>query len=436
MTSKYLPHKITLRSPFQGIEERAENDNTKADTSFQQAGALPDTPVPGVPTHKHTKKWLAALKQVFPLYVAIHLAAFIISCLSVLYKQPDFDPGGLPLDRLWLSWHHWDVGNYISIATHGYMTAERTVFFPLYPLLERIVTFITFNKPDLAGLAISNVADLIWMVVLYQLVLEEFGQDRAQRAVLYLSVFPSAFFFLAAYTESLFLALVITSFYYARHGRWWLSGTFGLLACLTHSTGVCLIFPFCYEYLRQHQFQIRKIRFGILGGLLIPAGIGLYALYCWKTFGDPLSFSHQEIHWERRLMPPWWAMRYSFGIIRHSASLLSFYALRNLIDLLSSLLILILIILGCVGPWRFKKDYWAYLCYAIPLYLLFNLTPNTGGGSMPLESFSRYMLEMFPAFIVLATLGKFRWIHLCYIFAASAICFFLLTQFLTGHWVL
>jgi Gpi18-like mannosyltransferase len=64
------------------------------------------------------------------------------------------------------------------------------------------------GDPFIAGLIISNVAGLIGMTVLYQLVKEDFGEDQAVNAVLYFSIFPSAFFLAAAYTESLFLCLV------------------------------------------------------------------------------------------------------------------------------------------------------------------------------------------------------------------------------------
>jgi 4-amino-4-deoxy-L-arabinose transferase-like glycosyltransferase len=57
------------------------------------------------------------------------------------------------------------------------------------------------------------------LMVPYQLVREDFGSEIAERAVLYLAIFPTAFFFAAAYNESLFLCLALLSFYYMRHGQ-------------------------------------------------------------------------------------------------------------------------------------------------------------------------------------------------------------------------
>ena len=421
--------KKIIFSPFQNIQETTQKGPAEI--------ALPNSEAPiRTPARWRENKWLLAFKQIFPLFIAMHIAAFVITCFSALFLQHDFSPVAQHLSYLWQAWFRWDTGHYLFIAANGY-TLDRTAFFPLYPLLIHIITPIINNNALITALLISSAANLAWMIVLYQLVLEDFGEEHAQRTILYLSIFPAAFFFLAAYTESLFLALVLLSFYSARHGRWWLSGIFGLLACLTRSTAIFLILPFCYEYLRQHQFQLRNIRFSAIAIILFPAGMGLFALYCWKTFGDPLSFSHQQMDWGRKLMPPWWGILSSVSIIKHSAGLLGFYALRNLADLLPTLLVLILIILACVGPWRFKKDHWAYLCYAIPLFILFNLTPNTSAGWMPLESFARFMLEVFPAFILLAILGgRARWLHFIYLASAISLAFFLLTQFLTGHWVI
>src|SRR5437764_1855911 len=197
-------------------------------------------------------KWFNAFKNVLPIYISIHLAFFVITCLAALFIIPDFSWKALPIDTLWQSWYRWDSVHFSYLATHGYTDWWRTAFFPLFPLLERYLAVVT-GDPFIAGLIISNVAGLGMLVVLYRLVEEDFDSDRAYRTALYLSIFPSAFFFAAAYTESLFLLLALLGFYYMRKGNWWLAGACGFFATLTRSTGLLLLVPFCYEYLRQHQ---------------------------------------------------------------------------------------------------------------------------------------------------------------------------------------
>jgi len=380
------------------------------------------------------RQWYRAFKEVLPIYIAVHLAFFTISCLAVLFILPDFSPQAERLYTLWQSWHHWDTGNYLVVALHGYLTVHQTAFFPLYPLFERALMVIT-QDPFTAGLIVSNLAGLVMLAVLYRLVEEDFDQPRAYRTVLYLSLFPTAFFFAAAYNESLFLCLSLLSFYYMRHGRWWLAGLFGFLACLTRSAGLLLLIPFCYEYFRQHHFNLKAVRFDVVAGLLIPAGIALFALYCYVQFHDALAFSHAEVYWGRTLHVPGYGILKSMRDILYSSGFLSFLSLRNLLDLGPDLLILALIVLSFFGPWKLPRSLWAYGLYAAGLYIFAQIFPR-GFTLYPLEAVSRFMLEVFPAFIVLASIGKYRTLHLSYLMVSGAILFFLLTQFLTGHWVL
>src|SRR5713226_6933721 len=171
-------------------------------------------------------KWYAAFKNILPIYIGIHLAFFALSCLTVLYTVQAFSKLSRPLYVLWQSWHRWDTGNFLVVALHGYVAPHQTAFFPFYPILERCVMLLT-GISFTAGLIISIVADLLALVVLYRLVEEDFDQERAYRAALYLSLFPTALFLAAAYNESLFLCLSLFSFYHMRHGRWWLAGLLG-----------------------------------------------------------------------------------------------------------------------------------------------------------------------------------------------------------------
>lgn len=389
-------------------------------------------------------KWWEATRQVVPVYLAVHIAAFIITCLAVLFTLHDFQGTYLPISTIWHSWNQWDTkGHFIVIATQGYANILDTAFFPLYPILMRGVMFLGFS-PLVSGLLISNIAGLFALIVLYQLVREEFNDEDAWRTVLYISVFPTAFFFIAAYNETLFLLLSLLSFYAIRRGRWWQAGIYGFLACLTRSAGLFLLVPFAYEYWQQHEFQIMPLRIGsilkrvridVISAVLIPAGIAVFALYCYLISGDALAFSHVQAHWHRSLALPWHAMWETFAIIRHSTGFLSFYSLRNLLDLLPNVFILILIVLTFVGPWRFPRTYWSYGLYAAALFLFVQLVPASDATLFPLQSTARFMLEIFPAFIMLAILGKSRQVNLYYLLISTSMGFFLLTQFLTGHWV-
>ena len=126
-------------------------------------------------------------------------------------------------------------------------------------------------------------------------------------------------------------------------------------------------------------------------------------------------------------------MLLSFESILHSPGLLSFWALRNILEVGADLFILSLIVLSFIGPWKFPRHLWSYSIYAVTFYLFLQLFPVKN--AFPLESTARYMLEIFPAFIVLAGVGKSRMLNLNYLVISGALLFFLLTQFLLGHWI-
>ncbi|GAC1369019.1 MAG: hypothetical protein NVS2B12_18650 [Ktedonobacteraceae bacterium] len=376
------------------------------------------------------KKWVTAFNAILPIYLATHIAFVMLTYLASLFSIKNFSSTALDPKTLLTAWDRWDSGQFTAIALHGYNLPYRTAFFPIYPYLERLVALVT-GDPFIAGLLISNIASLVLFVVLYRLVRDDFGESLAARAVLYLAVFPTSFFLAAAYNESLFLCLTLLSFYNMRHGRWWLAGIFGLLAALTRSSGLFLLLPFCYEYLRQHQFRLKAIRFSVLSGLLIPTGIGLFAAYCYLHLHDALAFSHAQSIWGRQLQPPWMTFIDALLIIKHN-KFLSFHSIHTVIDFTACVLMLALTVLCFVGPWRFGRDKWAYAFYAAVFYLFLILFP---AANFPVQSLSRQVIEIFPAFIILARLGQRVNFNLYYLTMAGALLGFMLLQYLSGFWI-
>jgi len=143
------------------------------------------------------------------------------------------------LKRVLEPWAHWDGVWFIRIAADGYGAhAQSQAFFPLYALLVRGVALLTGHYYVVAGLVVSLVCYAGAMVVLFRLARELLGPRVALWSVVFISFFPTALFFQAVYSESLFLLLTLLSFWWARRGRWALAGVAGLLAVLTRSTNV------------------------------------------------------------------------------------------------------------------------------------------------------------------------------------------------------
>lgn len=204
---------------------------------------------------------------------------------------------------------------YISIARKGYSFSAESQsnvnFFPLYPISMKVIReFIhpftqnvsAYYQYVLSGTIVSITALFIAMVFLYKLLLLDFNKEVVSRTIFYMLIFPTAFAFTVVYSESLFLALSVLSFYFSRKHNWLMGGIFGGLAALTRPVGILLIIPLLIEFItwvRKNKKEKRLININILFLLLIPAGLGVFMIFLAKTFNDPLAFVHAAQAWGR-----------------------------------------------------------------------------------------------------------------------------------------
>jgi Dolichyl-phosphate-mannose-protein mannosyltransferase len=199
-------------------------------------------------------------------YLGTRLSLVLVGLLTDFYLLPLLKSSPfLPLpaantsfpDALWLMWQRFDSSFYLAIAQTGYWPASSLhtysnwAFYPLFPLLIFPFAHLFGGSPSafsLAGLLVSNSAALIAVVYLYVLVRREFGAKVASLSVIYLALFPTAFYLSAIYSESLFLACSVACIYYARTHHWLLAGFCGGLASLTRAQGLLLLLPLAWEY--------------------------------------------------------------------------------------------------------------------------------------------------------------------------------------------
>jgi len=394
--------------------------------------------------------WWKAFLAILPIFLITRVIFLLLTYFgAILFTVPNYSHQALSLGTLVRSWYHWDATWYAAIASKGYATPEYAAFFPLYPLLERIVGLAFHKDVFLAGMLISNLAFLGTLIVLYRIVETEFDSDTARRTTLYLAIFPTAFFFFAAYNESLFLFFVLLAFYAMRRSSWWLAGLFGGLAALTRSMGLLLLLVFLYEFTRQvlpqvrsgwherHFYQSLKLLAGLPASLLIPLGLASYAYYLDLRFRDPLALFHAQVHWRIGPTVPWYAP----GVAFKSMSTLSpftFTTAHNIIDLTAMFLFLTLLVLCFVGPERFAFSQWSMLVFGLVvlLYPLFypGMPDATGINYDVLPSTQRFVLEIFPGFILLARFGRRPWFHQAYLLLSLPLLAFFVLQFITGRW--
>lgn len=186
-------------------------------------------------------------------------------------------------------WAHFDGIHYLRIAKYGYQDTGTQAFFPLYPLLIRGVSSIGF-APLHAGLLISYVSLLIATYGLYVLF-----QKKFWTIFLTLLLFPTSFYFLAVYTESLFFALVIWFFIFIKQKNWFLAVLLAGLASATRVVGSFLFFSLAVEIFlflkKKGKIPVHKIFFYLTISI---SGLLIYMYYLYQQFNDPLMFFHVQ----------------------------------------------------------------------------------------------------------------------------------------------
>ena len=215
------------------------------------------------------------------------------------------------LKNVWLDiWGVWDTGWYLNIAQNWYTTdinshgGANYGFFPLYPFLMRIVGWFVQNN-YIGGIIVSNAALLVSCIFLYKLVEREASSKIALNSIKFLFLFPTAFIFSAVFSESLFVACMLVSFYFARGNRWFWAGFFGGLTALTRSIGVFVCLPLFYEYIHSKDFKVANVRVDVLCLSLVPIGLSLFAFLNYRLTGDFLAFSHiQQTGWKHEWTNP------------------------------------------------------------------------------------------------------------------------------------
>ena len=332
-------------------------------------------------------------------------------------------PGAYQLVNMW---SRWDAGWYLSIARDGYEFTpgkpSRTAFFPLYPMLVRGLHTVFGAKTHasilFAGILVSNLALVGALCYLYLLTRMEFDEAVAARAVLYVLVFPMTLFFSAVYSESVFLAVAIASFYHARKEQWLRAGLFTALAALARSPGILLLVPLTLEYFMQRGFQWRKLKLDILSLGLAPLALGGYALYLGQRFGNPRAIVDAQSAWGGDPKWPWEMVAHFF----RGPVTVHVPATQSIIDFSFVLIFLVLVAMAAV---RLRL---CYGIYAIISYLFVSIWGSYA--SVP-----RYVMVIFPVFMFLALLGRNPSFHISYVAFGSGLAAFFMAAFSLWIWV-
>lgn len=323
-------------------------------------------------------------------------------------------------------WARWDAGWYLDIAKNGYrfLPGEQSnvAFFPLYPYVVRLVHSVIRVRSDtgwlLIGIIVSNTALLVALIYLYRLICLDYDRSVAARAVLYLCVFPATLFLSAVYSESLFLALVVSAFYYARADRWVTTGVLAAAATLCRPAGLLLVVPLAFEYLSQKEFRWRRVEADCLT-LIFPllALAGHLAVLRWRFGGwTVISKAEAITGWNRSLTPPWNTLLHS---LQHIGASIGYHGAFEFI------FTAILIVLAIFACFRLR------LSYAI--YSVVSVLFVTSWGD--LKSAPRFGVVIFPIMILLALLGRRKTFNRTYLTVSAILAAVSMVVFSQWGWV-
>ncbi len=281
----------------------------------------------------------------------------------------------------------WDALWYQHIAESGYEPGDGSfVFFPLYPLVVRGVATVAGNVV-LAELIVSSAAFVVAMWAVFQLASDERSTSSAATGALtvaLVALFPTGFFLLAPYSEGLFLAASAASFLALRSGRPLLAGVAAAAASFTRVQGVLLVLPLAVDALVRSRGRPQPQLATALLPLLGIISMSAYA----SALGERRSLAALQDLWGVRVVAPWQAIADSVAYISRTGDLF------EIIDIAS---LLAFVVITIAFARRMPISWLVYAAAALAILLTREL-----GNMTPLMSDSRYVLVLFPVFVMAA----------------------------------
>lgn len=315
-------------------------------------------------------------------------------------------------DAAYALWGYFDGVHYLRIISAGYQDIGSQAFFPLYPLSVRWISHILSVPPYISGITLSLISLTGSITIIKYLF-----PAKKYYYILSLLLFPTSFFLIGLYTESLFLFLSLAFFLSLKHDHFFLAAILAGLASATRLVGVFLTLSLLTEILRSkspRSYTISDWLYTIFRILISLSGFIAYAYFLWSKFGDPLMFLHVQS---------------MFGASRSSGELI----------MLPQVLYRYLKMILTVDPTSFMYQRiwfelttfilaslaWVHNLKHIPrstsVYVLLSLILPTLTGT--LSSFPRYVLVLIP-FLLPATMSKSHYYLLKFTFLILLIYFF------------
>lgn len=356
-----------------------------------------------------------ALRRALAYALGLRLALGLWAWLS-LWFRPDRKDAALgsvydahtAYGALLGPWQHFDALIYERLAVLGYRPQTTdAAFFPLYPGLIRAAVGPFDDNVwalPIAALALSTLAAAVAFFLLDRLVSDDVGADVGARTVAYTALAPTSFFLVAVYPESLFLALSVASVLAARRRRFWASSLLAAAAAVCRPQGIFLVAPLVVEigadWWRQRAAGGRSWRPAYLSWLVPVVVLAGFLAAVARATGVS-EFEAESRGWGVVAATPWGALADATRFVLSGAPA------AGQLNVLAGYGLVVATVLAVR---RLPAAYVAYLAVSAMGLLTHEITAFPAGG--PLKSTDRFVLAVFPLFVLLA-LGTRRhpWLH-------------------------
>ena len=358
----------------------------------------------------------SSFNQIFPQFALYIISILIISYLGLIFFPVSyiFNPT-LPSVL-----SNWDGAYYLNIVQSGYSDSHHFAFLPLYPGLIYLLTFVTGNSL-ISGILISWSCFLLALIFLFRITQQEYSIKIAHTTLTYLLIFPTSFYFIVVYTESLFLMLAVLVFYFLqRQNKYDLIFATGVvsLSLITRIFGLGLLLAL---WITAFTNKDLKYRWVVLFGPLTLIG---YIYYLQLTYQNPWLMISAQHNWDRTVGLS------NLDIFSLIADLWSKPLTGKLIIQWLEYILLAFGLGLLIRVIRHQKL--PYVIYSLTAFLIILISGS-------LQSVPRYLVVIFPLFIALATWKKRHSINLpwnkIYLTVSGSLLLLFLIRFINGYWV-
>ncbi len=176
------------------------------------------------------------------------------------------------------------------------------------------------------------------------------------------------------------------------------------LVAVTRNVGMFLVIPVLYEYVKSKNYSVQKVDLSVLWFGVVPVGVGLFFWYLYTLTGDFFAAIKVQEAWGRVTADPVSSLLFPSNFWLHITPVDQFFVMS-----------------GLVVCWRLFTEKILENSKVLALYSFLLCVPTLFTGT--LDSFTRFILVVFPLFIYWASVTKDN-----KKFAVGAIVVFLVVQ--------